>query len=326
VRLALAHTRRFEDAGIDVARAPDCHIVFTHGPQHRRPFSNGHMHADAGSFELELDGAPLIIDSGTYFYGLDARLRRHMRGARAHNTVLIDGVEPMNPGAAFQWDTVAAGEALGFGAVDDVVATGCRRRAPGLHGPGVDHTRALVRVGSTVIIVDTLQPREAVAGMAYTAALYFHTPVAPGVAAAEGNQVRLTDRARFVRIFEVLDEPRAQVDLIDTPADLASGYSPGYGDIVTGTTIRVSIPVQEMTVLVCVLRSPEVSVTRTGSRTGQIGCAIDEGHVRRVVSLRLDPFGVFVGGRAIVGAPAPATPPAPTRANSSLEWLDEIDA
>jgi hypothetical protein len=324
--LPVAHARRFEDAGIDVSRAEDCHIVFTHGPQHRRPFSNGHMHADAGSFELEMDGAPLIIDSGTYFYGLDPRVRRHMRGARAHNTVLIDGVEPMNPGAAFQWDTVAAGEALGFGAVGDVMATGCRRQAPGLHGPGVDHTRTLVRVGPTVIIVDTLQPREAVASMAYTATLYFHTTVAPGIAVREGNQVRLTDAARFVRVFEVLDEPRAQVDLIDNPVDLAAEYSPGYGDVVNGATIRVSIPVQEMLAVVCVVRSPEVSVVRTRSRIGQIGCAIDERHMRRVVGLRLDPFGVFVGGRAIVGGSAPTPPHTTTGTNNSLAWLDEIDA
>jgi hypothetical protein len=92
MRRPVTHARRFEDAGIDVSRSPECHIVFTHGPQHHRPFAHGHLHADAGSFELELDGAPLIIDSGTGLYGLDAGLRRHMRGARAHNTVLVDGV------------------------------------------------------------------------------------------------------------------------------------------------------------------------------------------------------------------------------------------
>ncbi|HKW13815.1 MAG TPA: hypothetical protein VJS69_04955, partial [Candidatus Krumholzibacteria bacterium] len=196
----------------------------------------------------------------------------------------------------------------------------------GLHGPGVDHTRTLVRVGSTVIIVDTLQPREAVARTAYTATLYFHTPVAPGIAVAEGSQVRLTDAARFVRVFEVLDEPRAEVDLIDNPGDLAAGYAPGYGELVTGTTIRVTIPVQEMLALVCVVRSPEVSVTMTRSRVGEIGCAITENHVRRLVSLRLDPFGVFVGGRAIVGASATTRSRTSANANDSLEWLDEIDA
>src|SRR5690349_20534011 len=140
-----------------------------------------------------------------------------MRGARAHNTVLVDGVEPMDPSEAFGWKAAASGEALGFGAVGDVLAMGCRRDAPALSGAGLDHTRALVRVGATLLIVDTIAPREAVPNMAHTAALYFHTTVAPGVAAAEGNQVRLTDAVRFVRVFEVLDEPRAHIDLIDVP-------------------------------------------------------------------------------------------------------------
>jgi hypothetical protein len=155
--------------------------------------------------------------------------------------------------------------------------------------------------------------------------VYFHTTVAPGVAAADGKQVRLTDAARFVRVFEVLDEPGAQIDLIDHASDLAAVYSPVYAERATGTTIRVSIPVEETVTLVCVLRSPEVSVTRTPTRTGQIDCAINETHARRIVSLRPEPFGVFVGGQAIVGASAPTTPRPTTRPGDSLEWLDEIE-
>jgi hypothetical protein len=326
LRLPVAHARRFEDAGIDVVRAADAHVVFTHGPQHHRPYSHGHLHADAGSFELELDGSPLIVDSGTCSYGTGTRLRRHMRSARAHNTVLIDGVEPMNPAGAFQWDSVLVAEPLGFGALDDIVAMGCRRRVPGVQGPGVDHTRTLVCVGSTVIIADTLSPRSGVVPTAHAATIYFHTVVAAGAAAAEGMQVRLTDAARFVRVFEVLDEPRAQVDLIDDPHDLAALYSPAYGESITGTTIRVSIPVQETVSLVCVLRSPEVSVTRARTRIGQIGCAIEGTHARRIVSLRPDPFGVFVGGQAVVATTGLAAPRRAAPAPDSMEWLDEIDA
>lgn len=325
LRLPLAHARRFEEAGIDVARAADSHMVFTQGVQHHRPYSHGHVHADAASFELELDGVPLIIDSGTYFYGKDERIRRHMRSARAHNTVLIDGVEPMKPTGAFQWESVAVAEALGFGTVEDVVAMGCKRHLAGLKGAGVDHARTLLRVGSTVIIADTLSPRPGVGPAEHVATVYFHTAVSPAAAALDGRQVRLTDAARFARVFEVLDEPEAQVDLIDNPADLAMTYSPAYGEIATGTTIRVTVPVKATVALVCVVRSPEVSVTRTRGRAGQIGCAIDETHTRRIVSLRQEPFGVFVGGRAIVGANGSTTSRPAARPIDSLEWLDEIE-
>ena len=92
-----------------------------------------------------------------------------------------------------------------------------------------------------------------------------------------------------------------------------------------GTTIRVSIPVAETVTLVCVLRSPEVSVTREPASTGQVGCAINETHTRRIVGLRTEPFGVFVGGQAIVGASASATPHPAARPTDSLAWLDEIE-
>jgi hypothetical protein len=138
--------------------------------------------------------------------------------------------------------------------------------------------------------------------------------------------VRLTDEERFVRVFEVLDEPRAQLDLIDSSSDRASQYSNAYGEVTGGTTIRVSVPVQQTVVLVSVIRLPEVSVTRARTRVGEVGCAISEPHgVRRIVSLRLDPFAVTVGGRVITGSgTAPATVHAPA-GSSSLEWLDELD-
>ena len=88
----------------------------------------------------------------------------------------------------------------------------------------------------------------------------------------------------------------------------------------------MTIPLQETVSLVCLRRSPEVSVTRVRSRVGHIGCAIEEAHTRRIVSVRPDPFGVFVGGRAIVTGDGRATPRSAARPSDSLEWLDEIDA
>jgi len=325
LRRPLAYTRRFEEAGVDVFRARDSHVVFTHGPQHRRLFPNGHLHADAGSFELELDGSPVVVDSGTYLYGFDAALRNHMRSARAHNTMRVDGAETMQPTGTFEWGSVAPGEALGFGAVGDVMATGCRRFEPGLHGAGVDHVRVLVRVAATVLVIDRMVPRAGVTAGEHTAELYFHTPARPGVAVHEGSLVRLPDPRRFVRIFEVIGDPQAGIELID-PTDPAALYSTAYGECTTGTTIRVTRTVREAATLVCALRSPEVSVTHQDARGDLIACVIDELHVRRLVDVRLKPFGVFVGGRAIVGAGTTTPAREPVQTADSLAWLDEIDA
>jgi uncharacterized heparinase superfamily protein len=45
------------------------------------------------SFELWVEGEPLIVDSGTYAYTFDVKAREEFRSTRAHNTVMVDGKE-----------------------------------------------------------------------------------------------------------------------------------------------------------------------------------------------------------------------------------------
>jgi uncharacterized heparinase superfamily protein len=49
-----------------------------------------HAHADTLSFELSLDGARVLVNSGTSEYGTGAE-RQRQRGTAAHNTVSLDG-------------------------------------------------------------------------------------------------------------------------------------------------------------------------------------------------------------------------------------------
>ncbi len=64
-------------------------IVVDGGPVawERQP---GHAHDDLFSFELDVDGAPLVVEAGTSGYGGDP-FRAHCRSAAAHNGVTIDG-------------------------------------------------------------------------------------------------------------------------------------------------------------------------------------------------------------------------------------------
>jgi uncharacterized heparinase superfamily protein len=55
-------------------------------------YQPGHAHADLLSFELDLRGVPVIVDSGVAGYGGDP-LREYVRSTRAHNTLMIDGRE-----------------------------------------------------------------------------------------------------------------------------------------------------------------------------------------------------------------------------------------
>lgn len=57
------------------------------GPQ----YAPGHAHCDALSFELFIDGAPVVVNSGTYAY--QDSLRRWFRSSAAHNGVWREGIE-----------------------------------------------------------------------------------------------------------------------------------------------------------------------------------------------------------------------------------------
>ena len=53
----------------------------------------GHGHADLFSFELSLNGARLVVDSGVASYEAGP-MRQYCRSTRAHNTLEIDGQGP----------------------------------------------------------------------------------------------------------------------------------------------------------------------------------------------------------------------------------------
>lgn len=59
----------------------DCGIP---GPRHQP----GHAHCDLLSFELDVAGEPVVVDSGVHGYD-DDPLREYARSTRAHNTIMI---------------------------------------------------------------------------------------------------------------------------------------------------------------------------------------------------------------------------------------------
>lgn len=86
-------------------------LIFDHGPLGMPP-SYGHGHADALSLILYDDSGPLLIDPGTYTYTGDQRWRNYFRGTRAHNTVLVDGLDQARPETPFMWSRPFAAELL----------------------------------------------------------------------------------------------------------------------------------------------------------------------------------------------------------------------
>lgn len=83
----------FEDGGMYVRNGNLDDItykaMFDFGEIGMKPL-NAHAHSDILSFNLNINGKPFLIDSGTYKYHKDDGFRDYFRGVSAHNTISID--------------------------------------------------------------------------------------------------------------------------------------------------------------------------------------------------------------------------------------------
>ncbi len=95
----------FPNAGIYVLRSHDSqHSHYAMINNHPDPFPNsGHNHASLLQLLLWVEGAPVLIDGGTYRYGSDDGFRNTLRGTHAHNTVVVDGRDQALPIRDFGW-------------------------------------------------------------------------------------------------------------------------------------------------------------------------------------------------------------------------------
>jgi hypothetical protein len=98
-----ARAAAFLDGGIFVLATERTHVVVRCGDVGQNG-SGGHSHNDVLSYELSIDGVPLVVDSGTYAYTFDVSARNEFRSTRAHNTICIDGAEihPIDPARVFE--------------------------------------------------------------------------------------------------------------------------------------------------------------------------------------------------------------------------------
>lgn len=88
--------------GLYVLRGSGAAVSVSAGPQGQKGVG-GHSHNDKLSFELHLEGTPVIVDSGTGTYLRDRALRDWFRGTAAHNTVQLGEEEqaPLDPARPF---------------------------------------------------------------------------------------------------------------------------------------------------------------------------------------------------------------------------------
>lgn len=81
----------FENSGYYIIEDPKKKLIFDTG-NICPAYLPAHGHCDALSFELSINGSPLIVNSGTYLYE-SGKWRDFFRSTKAHNTVSISAQE-----------------------------------------------------------------------------------------------------------------------------------------------------------------------------------------------------------------------------------------
>ena len=93
----------FQGSGLYVMSGNDLEqqLVIDAGPQGAD--TAGHGHADALSITANSGGGALLIDPGTFEYVGKASERNRFRGTKAHNTLVVDGLDQSEPKGPFSW-------------------------------------------------------------------------------------------------------------------------------------------------------------------------------------------------------------------------------
>ncbi len=132
------------------------------------PWQPGHAHCDLLSFELDLRGHPLFVDSGVAGYG-GHPLREYARSTRAHNTLSVDGLEQSEVWSTFRMGRPA--EPVDPSASGDERAWrfegGCRP----FHDRASLHRRRLELRGDGLEVADTVS---GASGRTITSWLHLH--------------------------------------------------------------------------------------------------------------------------------------------------------
>jgi uncharacterized heparinase superfamily protein len=191
------------DTGYFGWEGPGERVVVDCGPPGPR-YQPGHAHCDALSFELDLGGHPVVVDSGTRGYDGDP-LREYVRSTRAHSTVEIGGREQSEVWGTFRVGRMArvrAGEVPADGAGEFRFSGECRP----YHDRRAAHLRRLERRGGAWRVEDRVR---GAAGAPLRAFIHFHpafelrvdgdAAVATSAGATVGVRTWGADRLRVAR-------------------------------------------------------------------------------------------------------------------------------
>jgi len=234
----------FPDGGFMVLSdcALDSSLVFRTGPPPDRLCNPGHAHADFLSVYLRVGGAPVIVDAGTYTYRSrkerwpigEPLWRAHFLGPAAHNTLCIEGHDPLGRGPGD----------FPSGPLRSRVLTEPWTSAAGLNWtearmvgdtPYDGHVRGVMHVHGCYWFIYDLLPPSAIAEDAWLSLHFSHR----ASLAKEGSHVAVA-AAGGARLLIASSQRNRDIELIREARDLKGVWvSPRYGDLAPTSILRV---------------------------------------------------------------------------------------
>jgi hypothetical protein len=147
----------FQDSGISVARKGPIEVLLCAVPNGGRGYGS-HTHNDKLALIARVFGEEFLCDMGTCFYTRDAELRNQYRSTKAHNTVIVDGIEQnsINEGPGFLFCLGNEARVSPISLQENVEGIIMRAEHSGYSRIGIRHRRTVRLVENCLTIEDDL--------------------------------------------------------------------------------------------------------------------------------------------------------------------------
>ena len=120
-------------------------------------FTSRPGHSDQLHFDLRVGRQPVAIDAGTYLYNAAPPWDNSLMHAAVHNTILVDGQEPMLRSGRFLWLDWAQGRVLGRWESEDGRLRAITGEQDGFGRLGVIHRRTVLQASPNLwLVVDDI--------------------------------------------------------------------------------------------------------------------------------------------------------------------------
>ncbi len=138
----------FPQAGLHIIQSERLRVI------HRAAqFGNRPGHSDQGHLDIWYQGINLARDPGTYLYNAASPWDNPFSGSWCHNTLMIDGIEPMYKAGRFLWLNRSKASLCGRWASSDRMVQVLLSKHESRRWRGIKHQRTLAVVGEDLIVI-----------------------------------------------------------------------------------------------------------------------------------------------------------------------------